>query len=205
MCIPGSDEINLLTKRGLRGDLEAAYVVIDFLWKFENVAIAKYVAYAFVYQIAMNVLVDTSNLCAQCGGVCCREGPPIPIYSFDIEDLRNALGRKVFDYIEKMDEIYVLRRPCPFQRGWKCAVHAYKPYACLSYPFMVEEIAIEGAEKYDGKGLPDIVTPPKCLAGVHVKNLVDGVAKKMVKELGREPTPRELLNELLARFGRRRV
>lgn len=192
-------EMNLLTKKALRGDVFSIFRVLNFLWSYNHVPVAKYVAYALVYQIAMNVLVDVSRECQLCSGKCCREGRPLPLYDFDIEELEKNLGADVYKVIMKIDSEYVLPRPCPFQRDWRCGIHEFKPYACLSYPFATEDVQLERMKQYDGTGIPDIYVPSMCLAGIKVKKYVDEAILHLRLKLERTPTPTEIIQYLLNR------
>ncbi len=190
-------EINIATKRALRGDLEAARKVLSFLWRYRGVPPAKYVAYALVYQIAMNSIVDVSEECRRCGGKCCREGAPLPLYDFDIEEMEKHLGREPLSrYLIRSDDHYLLPRPCPFQQGWACTIHRVKPYACLSYPFATEDEQLPRIKEYRGEGIPIPYTPPHCIAAQKVLNLVTRTIEELRRNLGRDPTPIELLEYL---------
>jgi len=191
-----------LTKRALRGDIASAQKVLDFLWSRRRVKHAAYTAYALVYQIAMNVDPALGELCRVCGGACCSRGPPIPVYDFDIEELA-AHVPEALTRIENLGQYRVIRRPCPFQEGWRCTIHEHKPYACLCYPFMTEEIAIRGIERYRGRGVPDIETDPECRAALAIKEVVDGVVQELRAELDRDPSPMELLMRIAQRYGLR--
>ncbi len=189
-------ELNLKTKKALRGDLGAAREVISFLWSYRAVPQARYTAYAIVYQIALNTWGEVARICMECGGRCCREGPPLPIYDFDLEELARRYPWAT-RAVERIGSSYVLRRPCPLQEGWRCRVHDAKPYACLSYPFMVEEVAIPSMAKQLSAESPEVETASNCPAGAKVKELVDSVRFKLREELRREPTPLELLMEVV--------
>ncbi len=194
-----SREINIATKRALRGDLKAARRVLSFLWRYRGVPSAKYVAYALVYQIAMNSIIDVSEECRRCGGKCCREGSPLPLYDFDIEEMERQLDREALSrYLIRGDDYYLLPRPCPFQQGWACTIHKVKPYACLSYPFATEDEQLAQIREYSGEGIPTPYTPPHCLAAQKVLDIVTKAIEKLQKGLGRDPTPIELLEYLVS-------
>ncbi len=194
--------LHLLAKRALRCDYDAAFTLIDLLWRYRDVRGLGYIAYCYVYQIAMNCLIDLASLCRQCGGLCCRSGPYIPIYRFDVEELQRVDPDVRSRLVVIGNELY-LPRPCPYQRDWMCTVHKVKPYACLSYPFATEDEQIEYIRRYSsiGNSYPDIYAPKHCLAAMKVKEIVDGVARELEKRLGRIPTPRELLETLLRTYG----
>ena len=192
-------EVNIRTKKALRGDLNSAREVIEFLWRFRVVPQARYVAYALVYQYVLNTWSRAVELCRSCEGKCCRQGPPLPIYDFDIEELEKSYPNAL-RYVEKVGSSYVLRRPCPLQEGWRCTVHRAKPYACLCYPFMVEEVAIPAIAKQLNESYPEIETPSDCPAGVEVKKVIDSLRKSLRDRLGREPEPLELLNEVVEKL-----
>ncbi len=187
-------DIHIKTKAALRGDLKAAKEVIEFLWSYRAVPQARYVAYALLYQYVLNTWSKVTEICRACGGKCCREGPPLPVYDFDIEELKKS-HPQALKHIEKIGENYILKRPCPLQEGWKCSIHRVKPYACLCYPFMVEEIAVPAIAKQINESYPEIEAPNTCPAGVEVKKLVDRIRKELREKLGREPTPLELLEK----------
>ncbi len=170
--------------------------MISFLWSYRAVPQARYVAYALVYQIAFNKWSKVAEICRRCGGKCCRDGPPIPIYEFDIEDLRSRYPQAL-KHVVKVGNTHVLPRPCPLQRGWACAIHDAKPYACLSYPFMVEEAAIPATSRQLNSNDAEIEEVDPCPASAEVKNLVDRIREEMRRSLGREPKPLELLEEVI--------
>lgn len=192
--------MNFLTKKALKGDLASAREVISLLWSYRAVPQAKYVAYALVYQIALNKWSRVAEICMQCGGRCCREGPPIPIYDFDIEELRAKYPHALELLSRVGNDNYVLPRPCPLQRGWRCSIHDAKPYACLSYPFMVEEFAVPAISRQLDKEVVEVEAVNRCPASLEVKNLVDGVRERLRRELGRDPKPMELLEEIARLF-----
>ncbi len=192
-------EINIATKRALRGDLRAARRVLNFLWRYSGVPPAKYVAYALVYQIAMNNIIDVSEECRRCGGRCCREGAPLPLYDFDIEEMEKQLDKESLSrYLIRSGNYYLLPRPCPFQQGWLCTIHSVKPYACLSYPFATEDEQLPRIREYGGEGIPIPYTPPHCLAAQKVLDIVAKAIEELRKSLGRDPTPIELLEHLVS-------
>ncbi|AAK42822.1 YkgJ family cysteine cluster protein [Saccharolobus solfataricus] len=195
------DQINLMTKKGLRGDLKNFESVLDFLEKYGNATIVKYGMYSLVFQIAMNKFIDISKECEECGGKCCQIGYPVPVYGFDYEELRNKLSMEDLKKLEKVDSnLFLLRRPCKFQKGWYCSIHKFKPYACLSYPFATEDEQRDAINSYDGKGIPDFKVPEYCKAGMRVKHIMNQIITDLTNKLGRPPTPRELYNELKSRY-----
>lgn len=195
------EEVHRLTKKALAGDVEALRALLNILTG-SGVPVAVYAAYALVYQFAMNNLIDVSEECRRCGGRCCREGHPVPLYSFDIEELVRNLGPGVLAKLIRSGDTWLLPRPCPFQEGWRCTIHRFKPYACLSYPFATEDEQIEEMKRYRGSGIPKLRVPPGCPAGEKVKESVDAVAEGLRRRLGRDPTPQELLEELLRVYRR---
>ncbi|ADB88515.1 YkgJ family cysteine cluster protein [Saccharolobus islandicus] len=198
-----ADQINLITKRGLRGDLKSFERLLDFLEKYEGISIIKYGMYSLIFQIAMNKFIDTSKDCEECGGKCCQIGYPVPVYGFDYEELRNRLNTDDLKKLEKIENnLFLLRRPCQFQKGWLCSIHKIKPYACLSYPFATEDEQKEVINSYDGKGVPDFKVPEYCPAGKRVKDIMNKIINDLINKLGRVPTPRELYNELKSRYYR---
>ena len=173
--------------------------MIEFLWSRRRVKPAAYTAYALVYQIAMNLDPALGEICRVCGGECCKRGPPIPVYDFDLDELARHRP-DALKYIEDLGPQRVIRRPCPFQQGWRCSIHEFKPYACLCYPFMTEEVAIRGIEKYSGMGVPDVETDPECRAGLAIKETVDSIVDQLRAELKRDPSPTELLERVVQRY-----
>ncbi|QGA68310.1 YkgJ family cysteine cluster protein [Sulfolobus sp. E11-6] len=195
------DQINLMTKKGLRGDLNSFERLLEFLEKYEHSPVVKYGMYSLVFQIAMNKFIDVSKYCEECGGKCCQIGYPVPVYRFDYEELRDRLDMDDLKKFEKVDNnLFLLRRPCQFQKGWLCSIHKIKPYACLSYPFATEDDQKEVINSCDGKGIPDFKVPEYCLAGKQVKKIINQIINDLINKLGRIPTPRELYNEVKSRY-----
>ena len=191
-------DVHIATKKALRGDLLAAKKVLNLLWSYREVPAVKYVAYALVYQITMNAIVDTSNDCRKCGGVCCKQGAPLPLYDFDLDEMRSHLGSEVYRHVLHVDGMYLLPRPCPFLRGWECSIHRFKPYACLSYPFATEDEQLPYIERYNGIGIPVPYTPSHCIAAHRVVSIVVNAVNRLRTAYGRDPTPIELLEYLAA-------
>lgn len=188
-------KINLLTKKALRGDIKALEEVFNFLEKFD-LPLTKYTMYALLYQFVMNNILDLGKYCEECGGKCCKIGDPVPVYDFDYKELKLRLSEKDLKYLKKDNDIYLLPRPCPFQEGWYCKIHKFKPYACLSYPFAIEDELQLAIQNYKG-GVPNFVIPDFCIAGKKTKEFMDSIVDNLRKRLGRDPTPRELLKEII--------
>jgi hypothetical protein len=183
--------IHILTKKALRGDIDSAKIVIEFLSQ-TGLKQAKAVAYLIVYQIIMNNLIDLGEECRQCGGICCRFGEPIQLYDFDLDDLRNA-GIDIDRYITRRDGSVYLSRPCPFQDGWRCTIHSVKPYACLSYPFAVEDIQKDVIERYIS-GIPEPFIPSFCRAGWKTWNTIKMLIDNFRHTYNKDPSALELLD-----------
>lgn len=196
------NEINYMVKRALRGDLDYFEKVLEFLEKYENVPEVKFGAYSLVFQLAMNVFIDVSKECEECGGKCCKSGYPVPVYGFDYNELKNRLDKDSLKVLNKFNDLHLLPRPCPFQRGWMCGIHAFKPYACLSYPFATEDEQKDIINTYDNKGIPNFNVPEYCISGKKVKSIIESIIKDLKEKLGREPSPRELYNEIKVRYYR---
>ncbi|MEJ2775881.1 YkgJ family cysteine cluster protein [Sulfolobaceae archaeon RB850M] len=188
-----AEQIHMLTKKALKGDLESLNSLFNFLKQYNDQPIAKYAMYAIVYQYIMNNVIDLGKECETCGGKCCKSGNPIPVYDFDYKELSARL-RTV--RVERFDGLYILRRPCPYQKGWMCTINSFKPYACLSYPFATEDEQMDVIKDYKD-GIPDFKVPDFCIAGKKVKELIDKVVERFRREKGRDPLPEELLNEFL--------
>lgn len=196
-----ADEINLLVKKGLRGELSSFEKVLDLLEKYDKVPEARFGMYSLIFQIAMNVFIDVSKYCEECGGKCCKSGYPVPVYRFDYKELRINLDGNSLKYLNKADEnLYLLPRPCPFQKGWMCGIHKFKPYACLSFPFATEDEQRDVITSYNGNGIPEFKVPEYCIAGRKVKEILEDIIKELYTRLKRDPTPRELYNELKLRY-----
>ncbi|WP_225905712.1 YkgJ family cysteine cluster protein [Stygiolobus caldivivus] len=165
---------------------------IQFLESYD-VPVAKFAIYSLIYQYAMNNIINLKEECEKCGGKCCKSGLPVPVYDFDYEEMTKHIRLK----LEKKNSIYLIPRPCKYQKGWTCSINSFKPYACLSYPFATEDEQIEVIKNYNGKGVPDFNVPDFCTAGKKVKALMDSLIKNLRKEKGREPKPEEVLIALL--------
>lgn len=188
------NRIHYLTKQALKGDVEKARTILKQLERYRVSAIDTPL-YLVVYQIAMNTL-DISEECRLCGGVCCKEGGYIPVYQFDIEELRGALGSGVLKYLVKIGGDYYLQRPCPFLKDWLCSIHRVKPYACLSYPFASEEVQ-SSVLTISSHTYPKPVVPHYCRAGYRVWSIIAGVIDRLTAEKSRTLRPVELLEALL--------
>ncbi|BFH72809.1 YkgJ family cysteine cluster protein [Sulfurisphaera javensis] len=190
-----TDQINVLVKKALKGDIKSLEEVFNFLEKF-NVPITKYAMYSIIYQYVMNNVLDLGKYCEECGGKCCKSGLPVPVYNFDYKELKNRLSKEQLNNFRRVNGFYILSRPCPFQEGWLCKIHQYKPYACMSYPFATEDEQKEIIDSYKD-GIPDFKVPDFCIAGKKVKEFMSNKVDELRKKLGRDPTPRELLREIV--------
>jgi len=85
--------------------------------------------------------------------------------------------------------------PLPRER-WTCKIHKFKPFARLSYPFAIEDGLKLVMQNYKD-GIPDFIIPDFCIAGKKVKAFMNNVIDKLRKKLGIDPTPRELLEEII--------
>lgn len=195
-----AEEINLITKKALQGDLKSLNELFSFLEKY-NAPIARYAMYAILYQVVMNNYLDLGKYCEECGGKCCKSGLPIPVYEFDYKELKVRLKQEELKNFRKVNGIYTLSRPCPFQKGWLCTIHTFKPYACMSYPFATEDEQKDVIDSYKS-GIPNFKVPDFCIAGKKVKEFMDGIVNDFKNKVGREPSPRELLEEVLKRVKR---
>ncbi|AOL16781.1 hypothetical protein BFU36_08765 [Sulfolobus sp. A20] len=191
------DYINQLAKRSLGGDLKSFEKLLNILEKYENFPQVKFGLYSLIYQLSMNVFIDVSKECEKCGGKCCKSGYPIPVYEFDYKELAKRMNREELEKLRRVDNIYLLPRPCPFQQGWVCTIHRFKPYACLSFPFATEDEQREIINNYDGKGIPDFKVPEYCIAGKKVKETLNAIISDLEKCLGRKPTPKELYQAIM--------
>ncbi|BDC17945.1 YkgJ family cysteine cluster protein [Acidianus sp. HS-5] len=188
-----TDEVNILTKKALRSDVESLRKIVNFLAQY-NAPIAKYAIYSIIYQFAMNNVIDLGKECETCGGKCCKEGYPVPVYGYDFKEMKKNMKDL---RLEKKNGFYLLPRPCQFQKGWICTINSFKPYACLSYPFATEDEQEELLKSYDGKGVPNFKVPEFCIAGKKVKDFMDKVIEELKKEKGREPSPLEIVDKIL--------
>ena len=187
--------INLLTKKALKGDIEALKEVFTFLEKYD-LPLTKYTMYSLLYQFVMNNLLDLGKYCEECGGKCCKSGSPVPVYDFDYKELKTRLSKTDLIHLKRDNGAFLLYRPCVFQEGWTCKIHKFKPYACLSYPFAIEDELKLVMQNYKD-GIPDFIIPDFCIAGKKVKEFMSNIIDKLRKKLGRDPTPRELLEEII--------
>ncbi|MFP3218297.1 MAG: YkgJ family cysteine cluster protein [Acidianus sp.] len=194
-----ADEVNILTKRALRADVESLRKIVNFLSQY-NVPIAKFAIYSIIYQFAMNNVIDLGKECETCGGKCCKAGYPVPVYDYDFKEMK----KNIKDLrLEKKNGFYLLPRPCQFQKGWICTINSFKPYACLSYPFATEDEQEDLLKSYDGNGVPDFRVPEFCIAGKKVKEFMNKIMEDLRKEKGREPTPTELLEKIIILYERK--
>lgn len=186
-----NEHLHLLTKLALKGNEETAELLINILLSLEAPQI-RAIAYLLVYQIIMNTYIDLTEECKKCGGVCCKFGEPIELYSFDVEDLKSIVMEFDNYVIKNCGKVY-LPRPCPFQNEWACSVHNVKPYACLSYPFAVENLQKDVISSYTYSHPPRPFIPHFCLAGQKVWNIIDSTIKDYKFLHGKEPLPQDLL------------
>ncbi|AWR96963.1 YkgJ family cysteine cluster protein [Acidianus sulfidivorans JP7] len=186
------EQVNKLTKEALRSNLDALDKIIGFLEKYENSPIAKFAIYSILFQFVFNSLDETGKLCEECGGKCCKSGYPIPVYNFDYNEMKKHIKLN----LQKQGDIHLLSRPCPFQKGWMCTIHEFKPYACLSFPFATEDEQIEVIKSYDGKGIPNFHVPSYCSAGKMTIEYINRVLENLKTKLQRDPSPRELYEEI---------
>lgn len=186
-------DIHFITKKALKGDMEAAKAIIVFLSSLEvKEAIAT--AYLIVYQIAMNVFLDLEEECRRCGGTCCKMGQPIELMDFDISEfIENGVN---LTKLVKNNGKYYIPRPCPFQEGWKCGIHKIKPYACLSYPFAVEDLQKDVIASWTPPNPPKPFIPEFCVAGKKAWSYIESVISSFKSRYRRVPTPEELLHIL---------
>lgn len=184
-------EIHKLTKEALRGDIEALEIVTTFLSSF-HITIFKAIAYLIVYQVIMNLDPDVVKECIICNGLCCKIGSEIPIYPFDLEDLRKVSQLDIGKVVKCSNDQCYLQRPCVFQVEWRCTVHKFKPYACLSYPFASEEvqkpILTNTIELPPKPIIPDI-----CLAAKRIWSKINNRINRFKEIHGRIPEPMELI------------
>lgn len=188
-----ANQIHLITKKALKGDMEVAEALIAFLSGL-GMKEATATAYLIVYQIAMNALLDLGEECKKCGGICCKMGSAIELMDFDVSELIES-GVDV-NKLARSNGKYYIPRPCPFQDGWKCTIHRSKPYACLSYPFAVEDIQKDTIASWFPPNPPKPFIPDFCLAGKKTWQYIESAIQDFKNEYGREPTPQELLQYL---------
>lgn len=55
-------------------------------------------------------------------------------------------------------------------------------------------------DTYNGEGIPEFKLPEYCIAGKKVREIVKKIIDDLTKRLGRQPSPRELYEELKSRF-----
>lgn len=188
------EKLHLFAKYALKGDEEAMRFVINILLSL-GLPQTNAVAYLFVYQSIMNTYIDLKEECRKCGGVCCRFGEPVELYNFDIEDLK-ALSIDLSRYIFKSGDRLYLPRPCSLQNGWACGVHSAKPYACLSYPFAVEDLQKEIISSHINSKPPKPFIPHFCIAGQKVWSIIESAIREHESIYGKEPTPYDLLEHV---------
>ena len=190
-----ANQIHLLTKKALEGDIKALKEVFAFLEKYD-IPLTRYAMYSLLYQFVMNNILNLGKYCEECGGKCCKLGNPVPVYDFDYKELKKRLTKDELSKLKRENGVYLLSRPCPFQEGWACSIHKFKPYACLSYPFAIEDELQLVIQNYKG-GVPDFIVPDYCIAGKKVKEFMDNLVNELKRKLGRDPTPMELLEEVM--------
>lgn len=184
-------EIHRLTKEALKGNIEALKTILNFLTRFD-IGSFKVVAYLIVYQTIMNLDLELGNDCEKCGGACCKSGPEIPFYSFDLEDLKNVDSLGVSKAIKCNSNYCYLLRPCVFQVEWRCLIHKYKPYACLSYPFASEEVQYLVIN--NPQNIPPLpVIPDVCIAAKKVWTKIYSKIEEFKEKHRRAPGPLEVL------------
>lgn len=186
-------DLHKLAKQALRGDTNSLLYLLSML-KFLGVPALKVVAYLLVYQYIMNKDPEAGELCRTCGGRCCQYGPEVPLYPFDFEDLE-AANPNWRAHVSCNDGSCYIMRPCPFQRGWECTIHSFKPYACLSYPFASEDVQTKVLMQPPTRLPPEPVIPSFCLAAVRVWEKIKDRIKRFEGE-GRVPEPEDLLGAL---------
>ncbi|NON63055.1 YkgJ family cysteine cluster protein, partial [Acidianus sp. RZ1] len=188
-----TEEINLLTKRALSGDKKSLLEILNFLEKFDQ-PLTRFASYSILYQFAFNSLYDIGKYCEECGGKCCKSGDPIQVFNFDYEEIKKMGGD--VGRLRKNGKIHLLSRPCPFQNGWACSIHKFKPYSCLSYPFATEDEQMIVIKEYKD-GIPDFKVPEFCTSGKVVKDRLNNVEKELREKLGRIPSAKEILEFLM--------
>jgi len=189
-------ELTVKVKKVLRGDLSEARNVVETLER-AGLPTFRASAYLLVYQTAMNSLMDLSEECRKCGGKCCRLFKLIQLEDIDVKDLVENLDPQVLNILAKDDQgNYYIETPCPFQKGWLCSIHNFKPYACLSYPFLDEDLQFDVVMNYDGTDPPVPIIPSFCLAASKAWTYIREVIERYRRDGGKAPSPIELL-ELL--------
>jgi len=186
------NKIHYLTKKALKGDINAAKTVLRYLSRYQINAITVSL-YLIVYQIIMN-LYNILEECKLCNGKCCREGGYIPLYQFDIDELNKVFDNDILKYFIRIeDKYYYIPRPCPFLKDYICTIHNAKPYACLSYPFASEDLQINVLTNIPDHGYPQPAIPYYCSAGFKIWNIITNNIDKFRSKRGRIPKPIELL------------
>ncbi|MDK6028051.1 YkgJ family cysteine cluster protein [Ignisphaera sp. 4213-co] len=185
-----ANQIHFLTKKALKGDLESAKTIINFLMSLD-MREAIVVAYLIAYQIIMNIYMNLGEECKKCGGICCKFGSPIELTEFDLSEII-AEGISLSGIMNESNK-YLIPRPCPFQDGWRCRIHENKPYACLSYPFAVEDIQKDVIVSWNSSEPPKPFIPQFCVAGQKTWDYIKFLIESFKKEHGKVPTPLELL------------
>lgn len=178
-------------KMALRGDLGLLELLVGLL----EASGARGAAYLIVYQAAMNLDPGTARECESCGGACCREGPDVPLYPFDLEDLERGGLAGWEGLVKRVGGLHYLPRPCPLQEGWRCSVHEAKPYACLSYPFACEDLQAAALESREEPPRPAV--PSSCPAASRAWGRASLEEARLRRRLRRPPRPMELLHSLI--------
>lgn len=191
------EEINILSKAALKSDFSSLEKVLKLLEKYEKYPFVKFGMYSLLFQVAFNINPDTSKICEQCGGKCCKTGYPIPVFKFDYEEIKKYVGDIS---LRKYNDIYLLSRPCQFQKGWMCTIHQFKPYACLCFPFATEDEQVEIINNYDGRGIPNFKIPEYCIAGKIVVETLAKIIAEFRQKYNRDPSPIELYKEIKEKY-----
>lgn len=191
------EEISVLTKQALRSDFDSLEKVLKFLDKFKDNPLAKFGMYSLLFQFVFNIHPSTGKMCEVCGGKCCKMGYPVPVFEFDYKELRDRIPNIS---LQRHDKIYLLPRPCNFQKGWMCTIHKFKPYACLSFPFATEDEQIEVIRSYNGKGVPKFKVPEYCIAGKMINEELGKIIAEFREKHDREPSPIELYEEIKKKY-----
>jgi len=189
-------ELTAKVKKALRGDLSEARSTIE-MFESAGLPIFRAAAYLLVYQVLMNSLIDLLEECRRCGGKCCKLFKLIQLEDIDVKDLVENLGPQVLNILAKDDHgNYYIETLCPFQKGWFCSIHSFKPYACLSYPFLDEDLQFDAVVNHDGSSPPVPNIPSFCLAASKAWTYIREVIERYRRGRGKTPSPIELL-ELL--------
>ncbi len=192
------NEVHRIIKSALKGDSQSIRIIFNYFSKFSGNVIVIKSLYLLAYQIIMNISIDTSRECELCGGICCKYGALIPLYPFDIDDLLTIIDKERLYQAIMCDGDCYLRRPCPFQDRWKCSVHKYKPYACLSYPFATEEEQIEILKNPEEMPIVTPRIPSYCLAAKKAWDTIYNVIKNFKEHYNRYPKPVELIQYFMS-------